>query len=461
MKQIDDVLINYNLDILKIESLDKGYASSKWIIYTKDGNMYVLKQVNKQSIQRVDFILNVESSLGDFCPEIILTKEDMLYYVKDNDIYYICEYIDFVDYVLDEDRLEKIGYLLADLHKNLKTIKLDKNVFLKNENNYDDLLEYLKYYKDNELLEYVQIIEYKLNILNELKMENIDFNNLDEQIIHGDFYQDNVLCVGNQYKVIDFDQCCHFYREYEIMRAMFMLCVNTKNSIADILENMRNFVKGYLDNNYIKSPIDAYNLYLYVQANSLSSIRPGDNLNQLKHNFALKRFEILKILYENKNKIIEILGDKNMRKPIQVLVLPYKYEGDLIKYMILKRADMSVWQGVAGGVEDGETVLMAAKRECFEEIGVPLTSEYIELDSKSTIPVNFIYGNFYWGEDVYNAVEYCYGVLIDKVDIVLSSEHLEYMWVSYDEAFKLFKWDSNRNALWELDQRLKRIKNKY
>jgi len=192
MKQIDDVLINYNLDILKIESLDKGYASSKWIIYTKDGNMYVLKQVNKQSIQRVDFILNVESSLGDFCPEIILTKEDMLYYVKDNDIYYICEYIDFVDYVLDEDRLEKIGYLLADLHKNLKTIKLDKNVFLKNENNYDDLLEYLKYYKDNELLEYVQIIEYKLNILNELKMENIDFNNLDEQIIHGDFYQDNV-----------------------------------------------------------------------------------------------------------------------------------------------------------------------------------------------------------------------------------------------------------------------------
>ena len=28
--------------------------------------------------------------------------------------------------------------------------------------------------------------------------------------------------------------------------------------------------------------------------------------------------------------------------------------------------------------------------------------------------------------------------------------------VLYEEAFNMFKWDSNRNALWELDQRIKR-----
>ena len=144
-----------------------------------------------------------------------------------------------------------------------------------------------------------------------------------------------------------------------------------------------------------------------------------------------------------------------MRKPIQVLVLPYKYENEKIYYLIFKRSDLKVWQGIAGGVEANETVLMAAKREGFEEAGIPLNKKYIRLESKSTIPVNFIYGNFYWGKDVYNAVEYCYGVCINNVDIVISEEHLEYKWVTCEEAFKMFKWDSNRNALWELNEKLK------
>ena len=102
-----------------------------------------------------------------------------------------------------------------------------------------------------------------------------------------------------------------------------------------------------------------------------------------------------------------------MRKPIQVLILPYKYEKENIYFLIFKRADLKVWQGIAGGVEENETVLMAAKREAFEEAGIPINKKYIRLESKSTIPVNFIYGNFYWGNDVYNAVEYCYGVCVN------------------------------------------------
>lgn len=145
-----------------------------------------------------------------------------------------------------------------------------------------------------------------------------------------------------------------------------------------------------------------------------------------------------------------------MRKPIQVLVLPYRYRGSKIEYLIFKRADLNVWQGIAGGVETNETISYAAKREAKEEAGIPFSCEYIKLDSKSTIPVNFIYGNFYWGEAVYSATEYCFGVHINEEKIRLSNEHKEYKWVEYDEAFKLFKWDSNRNALWELNERIKR-----
>lgn len=42
-----------------------------------------------------------------------------------------------------------------------------------------------------------------------------------------------------------------------------------------------------------------------------------------------------------------------MRAPYQVLVLPFKKENGNIKYSILKRKDMKVWQGIAGGGEEG------------------------------------------------------------------------------------------------------------
>ena len=147
-----------------------------------------------------------------------------------------------------------------------------------------------------------------------------------------------------------------------------------------------------------------------------------------------------------------------MRRPIQVLVLPYIHNKDNIEFAIFKRKDLNVWQGIAGGVEEKETILEACKREANEEAGIPLEKEYIRLSSKSTIPVNFINGNFQWGNDIFNVTEYCFGVCVDKISLTLSSEHTEMCWVNYETAFKLFEWDSNRNALWELNERIKRIK---
>ena len=54
--------------------------------------------------------------------------------------------------------------------------------------------------------------------------------------------------------------------------------------------------------------IDAYKLYLYIQANSISSLNPKDRNNKIKYDFAFKRHQILKILFEYKKEIIEILG---------------------------------------------------------------------------------------------------------------------------------------------------------
>ena len=57
---------------------------------------------------------------------------------------------------------------------------------------------------------------------------------------------------------------------------------------------------------------------------------------------------------------------------------------------------------------------------------------------------------------MYFVYEYSFAVDIQKNKIILSNEHKEYKWVSYNEAMKLLKYDSNKNALWELNEKIKR-----
>jgi len=147
------------------------------------------------------------------------------------------------------------------------------------------------------------------------------------------------------------------------------------------------------------------------------------------------------------------------RAPFQILVLPYRVLDDnSILYAIFKRADIEhdIWQGIAGGGEDDETPLQAARREAFEEAGIPDDSQYMRLSSTMTLPVEKVAG-FLWGDEVLVIPEYCFGVRLDDEQLCLSLEHGEYRWLNYTDAHALFTWDSNKNALWELDYRLRQI----
>lgn len=144
------------------------------------------------------------------------------------------------------------------------------------------------------------------------------------------------------------------------------------------------------------------------------------------------------------------------RLPFQVLVFPYHLVEDVsVEYAVFLRNQErgGFWQAISGGGQDQETPLEAAKREAFEEAGILMTASYLRLDSLSTIPVVGVQG-FMWGEDVLVIPEYCFGVSVPTKEIILSDEHDEFRWVDYDTALGLLKWDSNRNALWELNYRL-------
>ncbi len=141
-----------------------------------------------------------------------------------------------------------------------------------------------------------------------------------------------------------------------------------------------------------------------------------------------------------------------MRAPFQVLVIPFRRTASTLQFAVLKRSDADYWQFVAGGGEFGETPIQAAQRETKEEIGI--TGDFTQLDSLSTVPKDYFAAADSWGENVYVIPEYCFAVHASNVDICLSAEHIEFQWVSYEQAYSLLKWDSNRNSLWELNQRL-------
>jgi dATP pyrophosphohydrolase len=148
-----------------------------------------------------------------------------------------------------------------------------------------------------------------------------------------------------------------------------------------------------------------------------------------------------------------------MRAPFQVLVIPFRRRETGVKFAVLRRSDAGWWQFVAGGGEGEESPAEAAMRETREEIGAHAPDRLMMLDSKATVPKDCFAAAASWGPDVYVIPEHCFAVDVGDRALALSSEHTELRWTSYEKATALLKWDSNRTALWELNERLKRTSN--
>lgn len=148
---------------------------------------------------------------------------------------------------------------------------------------------------------------------------------------------------------------------------------------------------------------------------------------------------------------------KKMRAPFQVLVLPYRKTPSGFKYAILRQSDSGYWEFVSGGGEDTEKPFEAAKRETKEEIWIIAEDvNFMPLDSLRMQPKSDFSDTHAssWSPDIYVIPEYCFAVDTGKNKIILSDEHTEYQWVDYGGAQEKLQWDSNKNALWELNERL-------
>ncbi|MFO8006719.1 MAG: NUDIX domain-containing protein [Candidatus Brocadiia bacterium] len=142
-----------------------------------------------------------------------------------------------------------------------------------------------------------------------------------------------------------------------------------------------------------------------------------------------------------------------MRSPFQVLVVPFRRTASGLEFAVLRRADAGWWQFVAGGGEDDETPREAAAREAEEELGI--AGEVMALDSTATVPKDCFADAASWGPDVYVVPEYSFAVDVGASAVTLSDEHAAIRWLPYEQARSVLEWDSNRTALWELNERLR------
>ncbi len=142
-----------------------------------------------------------------------------------------------------------------------------------------------------------------------------------------------------------------------------------------------------------------------------------------------------------------------MRKPWNVFIYLYRKAERGYEFLLLKRRDDGIWQGAAGGGEDNETPIEAARREAHEETGTPDTLNLIKLDTMSYMEKTLFSTHKIWSDNIYVIPMYYFASEYEG-DIVISGEHSEYRWFNYYEAQKKLFWHDNKTALWELNERL-------
>jgi len=111
-----------------------------------------------------------------------------------------------------------------------------------------------------------------------------------------------------------------------------------------------------------------------------------------------------------------------------------------------------MWQFIAGGAEDSESPLEAAKREAFEEAAVCSEYSLVQLDSIGSIPRKAFDNTNHWPKSLNTVPEYSFAVDVGDLKIQLSQEHDEFKWLCYYEALDLLSWETNRLALCELNE---------
>ncbi|MDP3964836.1 MAG: NUDIX domain-containing protein [bacterium] len=111
------------------------------------------------------------------------------------------------------------------------------------------------------------------------------------------------------------------------------------------------------------------------------------------------------------------------------------------RVLLVYKKHTLTWEFPQGGVEKGESLIEAARREVLEETGI----RRLRLDRKFSTKMRYVYERAGWRNN--KTVTLFLGWSRERVR--LSEEHLRHRWCTPDQAETLFQYENHKRVLSE------------
>ncbi len=143
------------------------------------------------------------------------------------------------------------------------------------------------------------------------------------------------------------------------------------------------------------------------------------------------------------------------KTPVSTLVVIYTPD---LQVLLLERADHpGYWQSVTGSQHQGETLMQTAVREIAEETGIDANNhQLIDWQISNQYEI-FEEWRWRYAPTVTHNIEHTFGLLVpEPLPVTIAhQEHLNFMWLPWQQAAeKIFSW-SNEQAIRSLPARQK------
>ncbi|MBS3788265.1 NUDIX domain-containing protein [Candidatus Bipolaricaulota bacterium] len=117
-------------------------------------------------------------------------------------------------------------------------------------------------------------------------------------------------------------------------------------------------------------------------------------------------------------------------------------------YLLLKHKNGGHWSFPKGHIEEGEIPKKAALRELEEETALVLQRFVSEFNRETCYTFKRD------GRKVFKTVIYFLGVVSRESQVELSSEHLDYCWLPYEDARQRLTYEGDKELLDKAEQKL-------
>ena len=111
----------------------------------------------------------------------------------------------------------------------------------------------------------------------------------------------------------------------------------------------------------------------------------------------------------------------------------------------VKTEQLSFWQPITGGIENGESSEIACIREIFEETGLEIELTKLLKIGHHTVVVD---------EDL-TILKTLFLVKTQKKDIHISDEHIDFMWTEVKNVPDILYWQSNQETFQKILEKLR------